>query len=270
MSPILLATITIVMAAQVPGGSPDAAGKAGDRLTFMKDSVRVYEIVRDGDRADALKLNPEPAFRMGRQNAQDIEEGAIFLWTGEAGRPEAAVQVFLIKNAEHPRGIWLHEFTSLSPHRLTAVRDGRPTWSPRTPGITFHPVPDAPKPTASASERLRQMRELARNFRASDNFKAKGWSELRLLPTPITRYGEPGTELTDGAVFAFVIETDPEVFLFLESRTGDRGPEWHYALAPMTVYALAVSYRGKAVWELPDRHPSWDPSRTFYDHMYRP
>src|SRR6516165_4438207 len=126
MSPILLATIALALAgpAEAPAGGPDAAGKAADRLSFMKDSVRVYEITRDGDRADALKLNPEPAFRMGRQNAQDIEEGAIFLWTGAAGRPEAAIQVFLIKNAEHPRGLWLHEFTSLSPRRLTAVRYG--------------------------------------------------------------------------------------------------------------------------------------------------
>lgn len=265
MSLNLLATIALAMAAQA-----DGPGAGTDRLEFMKDSVRVYEMTRDGERADTLKLNPDPVFRMGRQGAQDIEEGAIFLWTGEAGRPEAAVQVFRIKNAEHPQGLWLHEFTTLSPRRVAAVRDGRPTWAPRTPGIEFRPVPGAPKPAGSATQRIRQMRELAGHFRASDNFKAKGWSELRLLPTPIARYGGPDTKLVDGAVFAFVIGTDPEVFLFLEARTGDGGAAWQYALAPMTVYALEVSYRGKAVWELPDRQPSWDPSKPFYDTMYRP
>src|SRR5262249_24436631 len=156
--------------------------------------------------------NPKPVFRMGRQSAQDIEEGAIFLWTGEAGRPEAAIQVFLIRNAEHPRGIWLHEFTSLSPRRVAAVRGGRATWSPRTPGSELRPVPGARKRAGSVAQRTRQMREMAGNFRASDNFKARGWSELRLLPTPIARYGGPDTSLVDGAVFAFVIGTDPEVF----------------------------------------------------------
>ena len=64
------------------------------------------------------------------------------------------------------------------------------------------------------------MRSLADGFRASDDFGGKGWSELRLLPTPIARYGEPGTKLLDGALFAFVLGTDPEVFLFLEARPG--------------------------------------------------
>jgi len=96
-------------------------------------------------------------------------------------------------------------------------------------------------------------------------FGEKGWSELRLLPTAISRYGEPGTKLLDGALFTFVLGTDPEVFLFLEARPGKESPEWQYALAPMTVFALKVSYRGKAIWELPDRHASWDPSKPFFD-----
>ena len=38
----------------------------------------------------------------------------------------------------------------------------------------------------------------------------------------------------------------------------------------MTVYAVKGSYRGKAVWELPDRQPSYDPTRPFYDTAFRP
>ncbi len=67
------------------------------------------------------------------------------------------------------------------------------------------------------------------------------------------------------ALFAFVLGTDPEVFLFLEARPGKEGLEWQYALAPMTVFAVKGSYRGKAVWELPNRHPSYDPSKPFFD-----
>ena len=72
---------------------------------------------------------------------------------------------------------------------LTATRNGAVRWSPRTPGVVFKPVPEAPRPARSLAQRTRQMRELAAGFRASDDFKANGWTELRLLPTPILRYG---------------------------------------------------------------------------------
>jgi hypothetical protein len=272
MSMIILAPVYLALAliGQAPDSGQDTHHENAERLKFMKDSVRSYELTRDGDRVDVLKLNSVPVFRMGKQGAQDIEEGAIFLWIGEAGRPEAAIQVFEIRNPSAPNGLWLHEFTSLSPRLLTAVRDGRASWSPRTRGLEFKPLPDAPKPAGSASQRARQMRSLAENFRVSDNFKAKGWSELRFLPRPIARYGEPKAKVLDGALFAFVLGTDPEVFLFVEARTGDDGPEWQYALAPMTVYAIKGSYRGKSVWELPDRQPCWDPTKPFFDCVYRP
>ena len=106
--------------------------------------------------------------------------------------------------------------------------NGRTWWAPTVPGLVLKPLPGAPKPAGSAAQRLRQMRSLADGFRASDNFKRKGWSELRLLPTPITRYGKDGTAPSDGALFAFVLGTDPEVFLFLEISSGKSGPVWQY------------------------------------------
>jgi hypothetical protein len=76
--------------------------------------------------------------------------------------------------------------------------------------------------------------------------------------------------LLDGALFAFVLGTDPEVFLFLEARSGRESLEWQYALAPMTIYAVKASYRGNAVWELPNRIPSWEPSKPFFSKAYEP
>jgi hypothetical protein len=243
------------------------AGAAGDRLEFMKDSAGSYRITTSDDRALTLKLQEKPVFRLGKQYAEDIVDGAIFLWTGDNGRPEAAIQLFLIKNAKEPQGLWIHEFTSLARSGLTAMRNGRLWWSPTTPGLEFKPVPGAPKPAESAAERNRQRRSLADNFHASDNFGARGWSELRLLPTPIARYGDSAGKLIDGALFSFVLGTDPEVFLFIEAQMDKERSQWqwHYALAPMTVFAVKGSYRGNTVWELPDRHSSWDPSKPFFD-----
>jgi hypothetical protein len=245
-----------------PGGVPD---DLASRLKFMKSSLDIYKLTLDNPRSQPLRRQDEPVFRLGKQFGDTVIDGAIFFWTNSQGRPEAAVQVFLIPTANEPDGLWVHEFTSLATDGLTASRDGRPIWRPTKSGLSFKPLPDAPKPAESRARRTRQMHALSQGFKASDNFKAKGWSELRILPRPIARYGKERTDLIDGSLFAFVLGTDPEVLLFLEVRPGANGPEWQFALAPMTVYAVKSTHQGKPVWELPDRQPSNDPSLPFFD-----
>ncbi len=270
MTILSTAYLALALLAQAPAGGQNADDAGAERLKFMTDSIRSYELHLAGDRSAFLKLQEKPVFRLGKQSADNLVDGAIFLWAGENGRPEVAIQVFQIKDSYYPQGLWIHEFSSLAPSTLTAVRSGRPWWAPTTAGLVFKPVPGASKPAESVAQRTRQMRALAADFRASDDFKRKGWSELRLLPTPISRYGESGTKLLDGALFAFVLGTDPEVFLFLEARPGKESPEWQYALAPMTIFAVKSSYQGKAVWELPNRDPSSEPSKPFFSKAYEP
>jgi hypothetical protein len=260
----------LMLASSILGQSPtpakDAPNPAAERLSVMKDSVTIYEFTRE---AGPIKLQPDPAFRLGNQ-ANGILEGAIFLWTDQIGRPEAAAQVFLHKVQGNPDGIWLHEFTSLSTGPFVASQKGAPRWSPATPGVDFKPVIGAPKPAATPVQRLRQMRTLAEEFKAEDDFGAEGnIVALRLLTTPVARYGKSGVAPEDGGLFAFVEGTDPEVFLFLEVRTGSNGPEWQYACAPMSCWPLKVAHKGKLVWEVP-RRSSDDPSRPFFCRNYRP
>ena len=70
--------------------------------------------------------------------------------------------------------------------------------------------------------------------------------EARLLTQPI--YRVPADARTDAALFAFVQGTDPEVVLLVEAvnSTG-----WRYALARMTVVAIAADLNDARVWELP-------------------
>jgi hypothetical protein len=267
---IAMNVMTLLLVVSILGQSPtparDAPNPAAERLAVMKESVTIYEFSRD---TGPIKLQPDPAFRLGNQ-ANGVLEGAIFLWVDPVGRPEAAAQVFLHKSRENPAGIWLHEFTSLSTGQFVASQRGTPRWSPASPGVDFKPVPGAPKPATTPVQRLRQMRTLAEEFKAEDDFGSEGnIVALRLLTTPVARYGKAGGTPEDGGLFAFVVGTDPEVFLFLEVRTGSNGPEWQYACAPMSCWPLKVTHKGQLVWEVP-RRSSDDPSRPFFCRTYRP
>jgi hypothetical protein len=260
--------LVLALAGQAPGpASP--ANAAANRLELMKDSVKHYEITRNDDRAAPIKLQGEPAFRLGRQGDGGILEGAIFLWNDDVGRPEAAAQVFLHRRPESPDGEWHHEFTSLSTRPFETTQNGARRWWPTTPGVEFKPVPNAPKPGATPAQRLRQMRAMSEEFHVEDDFGEKGWEVLRRLPTPIARYGKADGTPEDGALFAFVEGTDPEAFLFLEVRKANGAAEWHYAFAPMSCWPLKAEHKGKPVWSLPVRYTG-DPSKTFFDCTYRP
>ena len=116
----------------------------------MKDSVQVYELTGSGQETVAFTLQPDPAFRLGKQGDGVVLEGAIFLWADPVGRPATAAQVFLVESAGLPEGQWRHEFTSLATGPLRALEGGKPRWFPIAAGVTFQPIKGAPKPADAA------------------------------------------------------------------------------------------------------------------------
>ena len=142
--------------------------KIDERLEFMKGEAAAYRFEKQGDRAVPLKFPEEPAFRLRKQPADDVEDGAIFFWLGADGRPEASLQFFLVKNATALNGMWAHEFNSLSTDSLVGTRRGSPSWSPSRPGLEYHRLDDVPKPAATAAVRARQMRAIMQDFHATD------------------------------------------------------------------------------------------------------
>jgi hypothetical protein len=253
--------LIIGLLAQLPPAGEGKEDRAA-RLEFMKTTLATYDLHAAGNRTSKFRLQPEPVLRFTNPVGFS-QDGAIFFWLGEDGRPEAAVQAFLMRG-----GSWVHDFTSLSTGPLVAEVKSGPAWSPSRGGVEFKPVPGAPKPAEAAEPRLRQMRDLAQGFAVSDDFRDQGWQVLRPMPRPFARYGKPGTSLVDGAVFCFALGTDPEAYLLLEARAGKDGPEWQYAFAPQTSYALKASWKGQEVWSLPSRKP-WTPTEPFYGRVYR-
>jgi hypothetical protein len=167
-----------------------------------------------------------------------------------------------------PTGIWIHDWTSLSTSPIVAEVGNKAVWQPK-PGVEFRSVPEARPPAAIPQARLQQLRAMAEQFSATDDFLGAGWSQLRLLPKPWLRYGKAGSGVEDGALFAFAIGTDPEVFLMIASHANPAGGfRWEYALAPMTSFEVKVSWKGNEVWTLPRRRDSFDPNEPFYDMYY--
>ncbi len=255
MTPALATTLALALLAQTKDDDAPA------RLAYMKESVASLNVRPAGPASAPLKHQAEPIFRLNNA-VSGVKDGGIFLWLDEVGQPEAAIQVFLV-----PSGLWIHEFTSLATAPLVAESGSVATWHPARPGVDFKPVPDAPKPAESAEGRLRQLRALAQDFAADDHFESKAWNPLRLLPKPLLRYGKPGSAVEDGALFAFVLGTDPEVFLMVEARAGKAGLEWQYAFAPITCYQVKATWKGKAAWSLPLRLPADDPAGTFFGRV---
>ena len=236
------------------------------RLAVMKVEAARYRLRSGPDDADRANLLPEPLLRWNNPVA-DEEDAALFLWV-RRGRPEAAAQFFVRKEN------WMHEFQSLAPRPFEARWDDQLVWSPGAPGVRFRDLPGVPPPAATAAERSRQMRGIAGTFSGSVEFRYAGQSryELRLLPRPVYRYGEGGAgEAIDGAIWAFVQGTNPEILLLIEARrAGDADREWRYALAPMTSYAAEVMRDGQSVWKV-ERQPIPTPTETgvylFRDHV---
>jgi len=245
---------------ELPKSSPE------QRLAFAKQAAESYHF-RWGDRGDAeAKLCPDPLLRWNNQVIRE-DDGFLFLWTeGDKGRPVAAAQFFVAGKD------WHHEFQSLSLHRfdgrceLNESRDW--SWHPTSPGLEFVTSDTSDVPASSATQRLRQMKAIAERFTAAvDVNEAFDHPEqLRLLTTPIYRYSSASHSLEDGAVFAFVQGTNPEILVLIEAVTTDTNKTVANGFARMSSYNLRVLRDDRIVWKK-DRAPVPQPDRISPYHF---
>jgi hypothetical protein len=242
-----------------------------DRLKHMKQQAAAYTLTLAG-RDTQLALHDEPVLRFSNP-VSGVPDGIVAMWK-EGQRPAVLAQVFQTKD-----GLWVHECQSLAAAGLAMTKGDKVFWEPKEPAEAFRLLDDAPAPAVTPGRRLVQMKALAAEFTAADDFKIRAGDqettrhELRLLTTPIYRYEDAAAGIQDAAVFAFVHGTDPEVFLLLESRTGKGdtpAAQWHYTLAPMTCWAVTVERKDKEVWSLPERLNKSTPSGPYHVWLHRP
>jgi hypothetical protein len=221
--------------------------EAREAIELAREEVAKYTLYLDNDRNAKLRLRPEPILRWTNHLRRRFYSD-VFIWTHD-GRPEA---VATITNCYHGEYHAMEtEAHSLSLTKFTATREDLPMWNPTDAGIELVRVPDAPAVANTPAQRLQQMRRIARQFSAI-SLRGPESFQLRLLSQPVYRYASTDPEVTDGAMFAFVKGTDPDIFLLIEARRTAEKTAWQYALARFNSHvSLRVSYNDRDVWTVP-------------------
>jgi len=232
------------------------------RIEFLMRAAQKFE-VRVGDDRELSPLKREPL--MNWTNPVSGTTSGVLVMYSRGGRPD------LVAQFSYPGSQPVHEFHHGFDGPLVMTRGESEVWKPQSSLTQWGPLDSREAPARTPQLRLVQMRRLAAEFHLEDDF---GWTTktlqpLRLLTSPIYRYGKPGEEIEDGAVFAWTVTTDPEALLLIECFHDKEGLAWRYALTPMTIYALKATRKNAVVWEVPERRVFNDPGHSQFVGNYR-
>jgi hypothetical protein len=195
----------------------------------------------------------------------DTPTAPVLRWTNpSAGRVYGNTYVWFLRG--RPTAVWSMyryftpfqsfngELAALIGPRLVARRNDKVVWRPQEEW-RWRALPGSAAPAATAPQRLVQMRELAREFTVqvldTRNVPKGEDQSPRLLPRPLYRYDAKLTKALDGALYAFVLGTDPELTLLLECDTAAARPDWRFGIGRMNRDAIRVLRKGEKVWEAP-------------------
>jgi hypothetical protein len=228
--------------------------------------AKLLEIVaisgKSGQAPVKANLHENPLLRWSNPTAGSVY-GEVYLWSME-DRPAAVASIY---RWYHPFQDSTVEIVSLSSHLLEGREKETLAWQSSAAGVAFKPLPKAPAVANSKGTRLGQMRTLARSFSAELMDKRGGEEvrrKLRLLNQPVYRYESPKNGVVDGAMFALVEVTDPEVWLIVEAAKEGDTTRWQYALARMNADALEIRLDGAIVASWPKIVDPWRNRRAPY------
>ncbi len=239
---------------------------ADKRMKFMKGALGRYTVYV-GEQAEPAEVG-DPRLRWTNpldESSTGIIDGIVSVYAHKGGRPAAVGQFFRLPSKQ-----WVNEFTITAQSDVTIRRSGRLVWKPVEYVCKFTDLPHSPSVAATPALRLAQMRAIAADFSVIDYFGAKKTEEnLRLLRQPVYRYSEEG-KILDGALFIFVVATDPECCLLLEAYENGKDSRYRYAVAPMTIFKLEARYKVRPVWSIEARNAAGAGSRAYYAGGYTP
>jgi len=249
--------VTLAAVLLLVGGSAWSAGESKSdadrdvtkeasaaRMNLMRRRVMSLsaEFETPGGRAKA-EIIEAPLLRYNNPAGQIVTlDSAVWAW-GRVGRPVALASV-------EEAGC---ELVSLADKGVSLTGKSGFDWSPTASEVKWQILPAAPVPGDSPVVRARQMKETAKRFSATGHYgSGQENTELRLLDRQLHRYADRDHGLLDGAIFAFVAGTNPEVILLVECREDrQQRPHWFYAFARLSAGALDARLGDQLVWNCP-------------------
>lgn len=253
-----LLILGLVLAPELAAAAEEPAETAV--LNGMKAQIKTVKVaVESKPTAKPATLRPEPVFRYS-DAVRDFPDATIWVWEVD----HQPVAICKLERVGTPGLGWQFCFASISDQIVTANWSDRFEWRAREAGVRWKSVSDAPAPRETEASRLIQMRQLARPFSGViRNPKTQG-QEMRLLPTPILRYGEAKSDVHDGAVFGLTSNgTNPDMLLLLQTTKSAAGKdEWQYGLHGMTGDEVEIQLQDKVVHKQPytgrpGNHGTW-------------
>ena len=231
----------------------DEKSRAAAALEHGRKEVSAFTIRGEGPGGAEFHLVKKPILRWSNPIRGSVF-GDVYIWTSK-GRPEVVGSFLEWYQPIQSKEVELH---SLSLGPLVAERPDQLSWTTNRAGVELKPIPGAPPPAATPALRLRQIRELAKDFTARQVSHTGVDYEMRLLNQPIYRYEDTEGDLIDGCFFVFVHAGDPEVFFQIEARKAGGVASWQYSLARFNSVFLAVSHKGREIWTAPQIVPWTD------------
>ena len=202
-----------------------------------------------GQRPADPVLIEQPLMRFAGRDGRGMLAGLMWAWT-TGGRPVAVMETYIL--VEEPKKCYL-SIVSSSNVAIRATLNDRRVWQPEGAQFEAKPIPDAGVPASHPNVRLRQMKRIARRFRAFEYFGEDFTrTQLRLLPREVYRYADRKTSLLDGALFVLTRGTNPDVMLFVEAHGTDFSTAtWKYALIRRGQAESVGLLDRKVVWKVP-------------------
>lgn len=213
---------------------------------YYAQQLPKYTFHLQSDQRNPLKVNPNKGLRYGNPVRGANDHGELFVWTHK-GKCVLAGAILSYNMGVDRRRV-AHEFHSFSTEKIIGSRSGGGSIETPAPGVKFKPIKNAPTPGKSRAQRMVQLRRLAKQFDAAATLRTGVDQPLRPLTQPVYRY-ETKTAEDDGAVFAYVMGTDPELLVAIETRLTTDGIKWHFAAARFTDLPISLKHKKETVWE---------------------
>lgn len=239
------------------------------RLEFMQSAVESLEAESlDLKSKVALTVSSKPLLRYSDPTRGGTSRSDSFLldagvWRlGTEGRPTALVTVEIYQTPDKVQ-LLSFEFFALSEAKFSLKHKTKDvSWEPAVSGLKLKDLPDAPKPAATATARLTQMRQLARRFTAKELINKES-VECRLIAQPIDRYQSEAEKIVDGAIFVLANGTNPEIGIVLESNE----QRWQYGILRLTSAETSVALDEREVTKY-ENYPPFSRNNGPYHYAF--